>query len=619
MKLLLKNQDLVIAILTVFGLIAHVFLRITQSYEKSLIPLLVAYLVCGTPLIIRLIIKVIKREFGSDHLAGISIVTAFILNEYVAGTLVILMLSGGEAIERFAIKRASSALNALSKRMPNIAHKKSANGFVDVAINEIKISDLIVIFPHESAPVDGEVVEGNSVMDESYLTGEPFKIAKTPGSSVISGAINGNQALTIRATKTSKDSRYAKIIDVMRKAEQEKPNIRRLGDYLGAWYTPVALIIAAIAWIVSADPLRFLAVLVIATPCPLLIAIPVAIIGAISLCAQRGIIVRDPGILEQVNLCETIILDKTGTLTYGVPEVTSVEVLTDINTDELVQLTASIEQYSKHPLSQSILTYAAKNKVILLPVSEVSERPGEGLTGIINGRKVFISNRKKVLQIDELKNINFPELKSGMECVVVIDNRHVGIFHFHDEPRHDSRTFIEHLGPKHRIKKVMIVSGDRASEVNHLAQKVGITEVHASQSPEQKVEHVKRESKSAKTIFIGDGINDAPALMSATVGLAFGQNSDVTSESAGAVILDSSLQRVDELFHISNRMRAILLQSALGGIGLSIIGMFLAAFGLISPVQGAIGQELIDLLAVLNALRVGFVPSELTDYHNNTV
>ncbi len=614
-KRFIANSDLVIAALAVVGILLHVLIRFTTEHHSLRdIPLLVVLVFGGVPLVFRLLQKVLKREFGSDLLAGISIVASTFLGEYLAGALVVLMLSGGEALEQYAVRRASSVLAALAKRMPSVAHKKSAEGFTDIQLQDVVIGDTLVVLPHETCPIDGEVLEGNSVMDESYLTGEPVEISKTPGSQVISGAVNGEGVLIIKAERLAKDSRYAKIMDVMRKAELEKPSLRRLGDSLGAWYTPIALIISIVAWVLSGDPVRFLAVLVIATPCPLLIAIPVAIIGAISLSAQRGIIIRDPVVLEQINSCKTIILDKTGTLTYGTPKVTDIESLTGISREEIVRIAGSLEKYSKHPLSLAVLKEMERLGLNPMPVSEVSEKPGQGLSGIVGGRRVCISSRKQVAARGYMAIEKFPPIKSGMECVVVVNEKDIGILHFHDAPRGDSRSFVQHLRPKHQFHRVMIVSGDRESEVRYLAEQVGITEIHASQSPEQKVEHVRRAMGHGKTLFIGDGINDAPALMTATVGIAFGQHSDVTIESAGAVVMDSSLEKVDELFHIGDRMRTIALQSALGGMALSVAGMFLAAYGFLTPVAGAIGQELIDVVAVLNALRAAWPPRDLTDY-----
>ena len=341
-----------------------------------------------------LLIKLFRREFGSDLLAGMSIVTAVLLGEYLAGTFVVLMLSGGEAIEAFAVRRASSVLRAMAKRMPSIAHRKHDLSVDDVDLLEVQIDDQLIVFPHEICPVDGTVIDGHGVMDESYLTGEPYMMSKTPGSPVLSGAINGETALTIRADKLATDSRYAKIMEVMKETEQHRPRIRRLGDQLGAIYTPVAVAIASLAWLMSGEAIRFLAVLVVATPCPLLIAIPVAIIGSISLSARLGIIVKNPAALEKLDTCRTVIFDKTGTLTYGKPNLTEQIATDSARQSEILQMVASLERYSKHPLAVAILDAANEAKLDLLPVSSISERPGEGLRGIVAGKQVEVTSRK---------------------------------------------------------------------------------------------------------------------------------------------------------------------------------------------------------------------------------
>lgn len=610
------TKELGIALLAVIGIFLHVVLRFTDLGQllNPNIPLYVVLIGGGIPLVWELFLKALRGEFGSDLLAGISIVVSVLLGEYLAGTLVVLMLSGGEALEEYAVDRASSVLKALAKRMPSVAHLQSNGGLKEIPLNEIKIGDLLIVLPHEICPVDGEVTEGRSVMDESYLTGEPFEIAKTPGSDVMSGAINGEGALTIRATKLAVDSRYARIMDVMRKAEAERPPMRRLADQLGAFYTPLALAIAGVAWLVSGDPRRFLAVLVIATPCPLLIAIPISIIGSISLAARRGIIIRSPSILERISKCRTVILDKTGTLTYGHPKVTDVVCADGFKVRQVLGLAASLEQYSKHPLADSVQERAGTEGAPMHAVTEISERPGQGLKGTIEGHEVRITSRKQAAEIGASGLETMPEHTSGMECVLLLDKKFAALLRFHDAPRSESLSFVRHLSAKHKFDRVMIVSGDRESEVRYLAEQVGITEVYSGQSPEQKVERVKEESRKARTLFIGDGINDAPALSSAYAGIAFGQHSDITSEAAGAVILDTSLEKVDELFHIAAHMRKIALQSAVGGMALSIIGMLIASFGILSPVMGAIGQELIDLIAVLNSLRAGMRPRTLTDF-----
>jgi cation transport ATPase len=349
-----------IAFFTIAGILLHLFLRYLLHSPRIAwqVPLIVVLIICGVPLLTSLAQKLFAREFGSDHLAGISIITSVILGEYLVAAIVVLMLSGGTALEQFASRRASSVLDALAKRMPQVAHRKCGPELLDVRLEDITVGDTLVVFPHEICPVDGVVIESHGKMNEAYLTGEPFEIAKTPGSEVLSGSINGDAALHIRAEKLAVDSRYARIMQVMQDAEQRRPRIRRLGDKLGAWHTPLALSLAGIAWAATGESHRFLAVLVVATPCPLLISIPVAVIGAISLAARRGIIIKNPAALEQINRCRTLIFDKTGTLTYGKPSLSEILCVPGFTKDEVLQVTASLEHYSKHPLSRAILEAA---------------------------------------------------------------------------------------------------------------------------------------------------------------------------------------------------------------------------------------------------------------------
>ncbi len=604
-----------IAALSITAMLLHLVLRFGVQTTESLyrVPLLATLALGGLPLVYDLFRKLLRREFGSDLLGGISIVTSVLLGEYLAGSIIVLMLAGGEALESYALRSASSVLGALARRMPSIAHRTQAGELRDVPLAEIAVGDTLVIYPHEICPADGVVVEGHGVMDESYLTGEPFQITKTRGSTVISGAVNGEAALTIRTTRRAADSRHAKIMNVMRESEATRPQLRRLGDQLGAVYTPVALTVALLAWAMSGDSTRFLAVLVIATPCPLLLAIPIAIIGSISLCARRAIIVKSPVVLEQIAGCRTAIFDKTGTLTYGEPTLTEQLIAPGFAQRDVLTLVASLERYSKHPLARAILAAAAQDALALPEATEVSEEPGQGLRGTVSGHQLQITSRGK-LQALALAGVDrLPPLAGGLECVVALDQRYAAAFRFHDAPRAESRSFVSHLGPKHHFARVMIVSGDRESEVHYLAEQVGITDVHAAQSPEEKLAIVRRETDAARTLYVGDGINDAPAMMAATVGMAIGQNSDVTAEAAGVVIMDNSLKRVDEFMHISRRMRLIALQSAVGGMALSVVGMGFAATGHLSPVTGAIAQEVIDVLAVLNALRAAFPPRVIHD------
>jgi heavy metal translocating P-type ATPase len=587
---------------------------VSVAFSLLELPLLAVLILGGLPLIYQLGSKIVHGNFGADLLAGLSIITAVLLHEYLAGSLVVLMLSGGAVLEAYAVRKASSVLEALAKRMPSVAHRKTPEALTDIQSEQVTIGDTLLLLPHEICPVDGTVLEGSGSMDESYLTGEPYLMSKITGSPVLSGAINGPTALTIRADKRAVDSRYAKIMEVMRSSEQYRPTIRRLGDQLGALYTPLAVVIAALAWLLSGEVMRFLAVLVIATPCPLLIAIPVTVISSISLAARREIIIKNPAILETIGTCRTAIFDKTGTLTYGRPSLTALIPHVNHDPQEVLGLVASLERYSKHPLALAISKAAEQSGCVLQAASNIQELPGDGLQGEVDGSLLQITSRKKFLENPLAVETSLPPLSGGLECIILIDHQYAATLQFRDEVRSDSSSFINHLQPNHLFDKVMLVSGDRESEVRYLAEQVGIKHVYFSQSPEQKLQRVRDETKTAKTVFLGDGINDAPALTAATIGIAFGQNSDITGESADAVIMDSSLLKVDELLHIGARMRKIALQSAIGGMALSMIGMAFAGLGWLNPVSGAIAQEMIDIIAVVNALRAAIPPKTLSDY-----
>jgi len=601
-----------VAILALLGIALYLALRFLFHVPRqaTLAPLYFVLLLGGLPLVYGLGRKLLAGQFGSDLLAGMSILTAVLEGEFLVGAIVVLMLSGGAALEELASRRASSVLDALAKRMPRVAHRKIDARVEDVTLDEVRVGDFLVIYPHEACPADGVVVENRGEMDESYLTGEPFEISKAPGSTVISGALNGPAALTIRAERLPVDSRYARIMRVMEETQQRRPTLRRLGDQLGAWYTPVALAVAFLAWGITRESHWFLAVLVIATPCPLLIAIPVAIIGAISFAARRGIIIKNPAILEQIDTCKTFIFDKTGTLTYGEPSLTEIECAPGFERDEVLRIAASLEPYSKHPLARAILDAAKRSGLTLDAPTKIHESPGEGVRGLVGGKIVLLTGRDRAGE----RSFAVPPARSGLECLVIIDGVFAAVFRFRDAPRKETSGFVGHLGPQHQVEKVLIVSGDRISEVRYLAEEAGIAHIHAAKSPEEKVEIVREEMKQGKTVFVGDGINDAPAMVAATVGIAFGQSTDIAAEAADAVVLESSLGKVDELMHIGRRMRSIALESAVGGMALSIAGMLAAALGYLPPIAGAIAQELIDLAAVLNAVRVALPFGSVRDF-----
>jgi cation transport ATPase len=403
------------------GAAAHLVLRFVYHLTGAAAdaPLLVVLAVAGIPLVIDLARRSVHGEFGADHLAGVSIVASVLLREYLAGVLVVLMLAGGNALEQMAVAHAASVLRALARRVPTMAHRRLGAGLEDIPIDKVAVGDELSVLPYEICPVDGEVIEGRGSMDESYLTGEPFTISKGPGTPVLSGAINGNSSLTIRTTRVASDSRFARIMRVMEEAERRRPNIRRVGDQLGAVFTPVALAVAVAAWWWSGSPVRFLSVIVVATPCPLIIAIPVAIIGAISTAARRGIIVRDPAALEQITLCRTMILDKTGTLTYGRPSLVAEEYARPFTRDAVLPLVAALERLSRHPLAGAVVRAADEAKYAPVEAAWIREEPGKGLEGAVGAARVRVTGRKQAAGELEVP-AGEPD---GLECIVIVEGR----------------------------------------------------------------------------------------------------------------------------------------------------------------------------------------------------
>ena len=488
-----------IAIVALVGILAHLTMRFAAGQPPGLylLPLYAVLVLGGIPVLFGLLRKLAALEFGSDLLAGISIATAVILGEYLVACIVVLMLSGGTALEQYATRRASSILEALSHRMPSVAHRKQSSGIADITLNQIEVGDTLIVFPHELCPVDGVVSEGHGWMDESYLSGEPYQMPKVSGAQVLSGSINGDAALTIRATKLPVDSRYSRIMRVMQEAEANRPHLQRLGDRLGAWYTPVALAIAAAGWMLSGSADRFLSVVVIATPCPLLIGIPVAIIGAISLAARRGIIIKNPAMLERIATCRTVILDKTGTLTYGKPSLSDIAGAPGFRRDDVLRLTACLEQYSKHPLAAAVLTAAKEAQLRLEPVAHISEIPGRGLNGTVGDAVVEITSRQTIVRQGREVPAELIPTEAGLESLVFINGVYAALLRFRDEPRRESRSFISHLSPRHGVRKIVLLSGDRESEVSYLAGRVGISEMYFGKSPEEKVAIVAHQNQRA--------------------------------------------------------------------------------------------------------------------------
>ena len=478
------RSALIVPAFVVAGMIAAwVAPSVILNSRSREIVLLTTIVVASVPVCLEFLAQLRSRSVGVDILAFISIATAVWLGHYWVAAIVILMFSGGRALEDFATRRASSVLRALARRMPQIAHKQiELEGTRDIPVEQIAPGDLLVVYPHELCPVDGVVVRGIGSMNESYLTGEPFEIEKAPGAAVLSGAINGNGGLTIKATRAARESRYARIVEVLHASEKNRPHMRRLGDRLGMWYAPISIAVAAAVWMLSGDSDRFLSILVIATPCPLLLAIPIAITSAISVSARQGIVIKDPSVLEKIGSCSTLVVDKTGTLTCGTPSLTDVVCLNSHLRREVVQLAATLEKFSKHPLAGAVLRAASEEQIPLLLPENVREEPGRGLSGTISGHTVTLTSRAK-LQDDVRQTIG--DIGQGMECIVLIDGSAAAVLRFRDQPRAESQPFLRHVRSHHGFSRTVLLSGDRPSEVQYFAQQVGISEIHGGKSPEE--------------------------------------------------------------------------------------------------------------------------------------
>lgn len=554
-------------------------------------------LVAAIPVLHRIGSDILDGNWSTDLIAAVSIITGIITGQYLVALIIIVMITGGSILESYAVRRASSALSALAERIPTLAHRVTSAGHEDIALDAVALGDHLLVFPHEVAPADGVVVRGQGRMDESYLTGEPWEVQKAPGVEVISGAKNGSSLLEIEVRRLPRDSRYARIMAVMEDSELKRPRIRRLADQLGAWYSPLALIVAAAAGLWAYDWQRFLAVIVVATPCPLLISIPVALIGSISRAARAGIIIRDPAILEEIPNIRTFIFDKTGTLTRGKPQLVAIHPAAGVDADAALAAIASLERYSRHPLATPLLDAARQKSLVLADADEVIERAGEGLTAKLGGVTYSVVGRKQFA-------VDLPDLPGGhLECLLLRDGALMAAFHFFDAPRQDTRLFLDHLAPRHGGTRTVLLTGDQQAAATQLAAQVGIGEVLAAQSPEQKLAFIRAANQQGPTLYVGDGINDGPALAAATVGVSFGSASNVTASAASAVVLEPSLAKIDELLHLGIRLRRIALESTVGGLALSSLGMAAAAMGWLPPLYGALLQEAIDVVSVLNALR----------------
>lgn len=553
------------------------------------------------PLVWNMLQDVRDGKYGIDILAATAIVASLLLGEYWAAVIIVLMLTGGEALEDYAEKRAKSELTALLERAPKKAHILKGGKTIEVLASKVKVGDKLLVKAGELVPVDAVVLEGSTSVDESSLTGESLPADKNVGDELLSGTVNLDGVVTVKALRVAADSQYEQIIKLVRSAASNQSPFVRLADRYSIPFTIIAYVIATSVWIISGDPMRFLQVIVVATPCPLLLAAPIALISGMSRAAKHGIIIKTGSALEKLAAVNTVAFDKTGTLTFGKPTIDKVITYNKFSRTDVLQAAASLEQNSNHALARVIVDTAVKGKVKLTKVKQVKELAGYGVLGQVNRQVVLVGNTKLMAK----EEVTVPAAVSkapSTTALVAIGGTFAGAIHFIDEPRPESKGTLKKL-KELGVKNILMVTGDTAAGAHAIAKKLGITNVSAEALPADKLRIIE-ETTPKPVAFVGDGVNDAPVLTAADVGIALGaKGSAAASESADVVIMLDDLGRVATGIEIAKRTFFIAKQSILVGIFISVGLMLIYATGRFSPVSGALLQEVVDVIVIVNALR----------------
>jgi heavy metal translocating P-type ATPase len=544
---------------------------------------------------------ILRGHWGLDILAVTAIVATVLVGEYIASLIVVLMLTGGEALEDYANRRAKRELDALLNRAPQLAHRMEGGEIVDVPVGEVRPGDVLLVRPSEIVPVDATLRSVETSVDESSITGESVPVEKHAGDALVSGSVNGQSAVEVIATATAADSQYQQIVALVAEAAASKAPVVRLADRYAVPFTVFSLLLAGAAWWLSGDPVRFAEVLVLATPCPLLIAAPVAFIGGMSRSARSGIIVKGGGVLEQLGSARTAVFDKTGTLTHGAPELVAIRPEHDFSEHELLAAVASAEQYSSHVLAASMISAARERGLPLTEAEWAREAATNGVEAKIAGRVVVVGKFAFVANL--APDAARTEIGPGELAVyVAIDGRFAGALLASDRLRENARATLERLD-RLGVHRTVMLTGDAQATADHIAAELGITTVRAECLPADKVDEV-RAITERPVIMVGDGVNDAPVLAAADVGIAMGaKGATAASESADAVILVDDISRTAKAVEIGRDTVRIALQSIWLGIIVSVGLMIVAAFGAIPATVGALLQEVVDLVTILAALR----------------
>ncbi|MBM4187756.1 MAG: heavy metal translocating P-type ATPase [Gemmatimonadetes bacterium] len=567
---------------------------------------LAGLLFLGAPVVWSTLQGLLQGRFAADVVASLALIGAVGLGEPLVGLVIVLMQTGGEALERHAARRASSAVASLEAQAPRIAHRFEGVGLVDVEVGAIAVGDRLLVRPGEMVPCDAEVLDGRSSLDTSRLTGEPLPRPVVAGGALSSGMVNLDAPLTIGATALAAESLYAKIVDLVRSAEASKAPIQRLADRAAVWFTPLTLLVCALAYFASGDPIRVLAVLVAATPCPLILAAPVAILGGINRAARHQIIVRHGGALEQLAGVSIAVFDKTGTLTVGRPELASVHPIPPFDEASILRLGGAVEQGSGHLLARTFVEGAEARVGRLPDAVNVLESAGRGVSGMVEGRRVTVGALSLLREWEPAAAARLGQESdgAGLRAYLAIDGRPAGSVGYADAIRPEAPAVMRSLGSL-GFKRLVMLSGDRQANADLVAAAIGLPMAVGDLLPQDKVAYVGRLAKQGhKVLMVGDGANDAPALSAATVGLALAAHGGgISAEAADVVLLVDDLGRVPEAVAIARRTLAVARQSIGIGLGASLVAMVAAAFGYLTPLAGAVLQEGIDVAVILNALR----------------
>jgi len=565
------------------------------------------------PLTVSIVRTLASGRVGVDAIALVAMAGALAVGQYLAGAVIALMLSGGNALEASASRRARRELTALLERMPTIAHRRAAGGWEEVPVGELAVDDTVLVRAGELVPVDGAVRSPEAVIDESALTGEPLPVTHARGAIVRSGAANAGEAFELEATRLASESAYANIVRLVRAAETQRAPFVRIADRYAAFFLPLTLALAAVAWAASGDPVRAVAVLVVATPCPLILAAPIAIVSGVSRAARSGVIVKGGAAIERLGEARTVLLDKTGTLTLGTPAVREIALLggNGEGEEEVLRLAASLDQLSAHVLAEALVHEAERRRLELGEPADAVEEPGQGMEGTVDGHRVAVGSaawlRSRGYDGEAAEHGDEGGDGAGLAKILVgVDGRLAAVVTMADRLREDARELSGELRAA-GVRRVAMVTGDRRSVAERIGAETGLDDVHFEQSPEDKLEVVRKmraDPELAPVVMVGDGVNDAPALAIADVGIAMsGPGATVSSETADAVITVDRIDRVAAAVTIGRRALGIARQSVVLGIGLSGIAMLFAAAGYIPPLAGALLQEGIDVAVILNALR----------------